>query len=144
MSLLTVFPRMIRDKLWFLDESDKSCVANFDPFVPPGCSKLCIPLGYSGVGSGKRIMKSCDQLNREDDHFVRLAVSAWNVSRKWPSRLANQFWHPHAYTLLENCQRRLTTAPMASEVFEAAFGAEARVRHIERPPEISFDLDKPW
>ena len=136
--------RMIRDKLWFLDESDKRCVDGFDPFVPPGCSKLCVPLGYSGVGGGKYIMKTCDQLNHDDDHFVRRTLSAWNVSRKWPSRLANVFWHPHAYSLLENCHRRLTTVPMATEVHEAAFGVEARVRHTERPPAHFFELDKPW
>ena len=150
--------RMHRDRLWFLEPSDLRCSEAFDPFdggQHPPCSKLCAAVGFAPLNGGNVSMKTCTQINNEDEHVLVRQVARYNKTGQWPETLANVFWHPLAYDALQDCKRRLPPGaglecapcrrrqrlPLAAEAYEAAFGAVARARG---PPRLTFDVTKPW
>ena len=50
--------RMARDGLWFLQQDDGRCDADFDP-LDYGCSKLCIAVGYTAPGVSRLGARPC-------------------------------------------------------------------------------------
>jgi hypothetical protein len=148
--------RMMRDGLWFLDATDKNCADGFDPMAAAGyptCTKLCAPISYAPMNaSAPKILKRCDQMNREDDFVLNHKVARdYNRTGAFPAAMANLFWHPIAYAAVPTdcpkgstrgaqpackpCQRRLTL-PLAAAAFESAFGSAALARGA---PQVTYE-----
>ena len=63
--------RLARDNLWFLDELDHTCIANFDP-AAFGCQHLCAPV--AGCIPGKKcIFYDCRMWTRIQHHYHPIA-----------------------------------------------------------------------
>ena len=149
--------RMMRDGLWFLDATDEKCADGFDPMAAAGyptCTKLCAPISYAPMNATiPRILKRCDQMNREDDFVLNhKVIRDYNKTGAFPAAMANLFWHPIAYAAAppdcpkgltrgaqpecKPCKRRLTL-PLAAAAFESAFGSAALARGA---PQVTYEI----
>ena len=54
--------RLRRDNLWFLDEHDQRCQADFDPFEA-SCDRRCVPVKYCAPGMPCARMHNCAELH---------------------------------------------------------------------------------
>ena len=117
--------RMARDRLWFLTSDDKQCMADFDPMAS-SCHKLCAPVMYSAPGSTMTHMKTCANLNKEDDYQARKHGGRWRANNyTWVGDLRGLFWHPMAYRALPNCARNLSKVGLYAEAAHAKLMKEA-------------------
>ena len=110
--------RLMKDGLWFLDDKDTHCRADFDPFAA-GCSKLCVPVQKATLGGTTRVfLKTCRLLNLEDDKRASKHGRMWESSKGVWEDLRGQFWHPTAYQSLGCTRNTSVVAPYAAKIHE--------------------------
>ena len=80
--------RLKRDNLWFLDDNDETCRAEFDPFAE-ACHRRCVPIRSCALGEPCK-ESSCHE-------FTQRALTDLARSVRRPGEPVEDRWHPMAF-----------------------------------------------